>query len=297
MQDRRDPFDGAAAQDVSERPDRARPPSARRRGSGHERSRCARRCASTARSPTSEPQRERAAVEEGRHHAAGQRRPAGRPARRAASRQLPNAAWRSRNDAEQRRDHQAERRCGGPPGCVVVESSAWYSSGKSARREPSDVGQDRADIAARDVRDDVDVAGRRPRAGSTSGAGVDPDVGDVPEPDLVAAGVSISRSLRCSSGCGASPVHPDDHDLEDLLVLEQAADLEPGDQRRRGPAHVARLDHRLDSARVQVDLDLDRRLLGSAVDPRRARRRRRSVGERRPDLGAAWSRAPAESGP
>ena len=65
-----------------------------------------------------------------------------------------------------------------------------------------------------------------------------------------------------------------DPDVEDLLLLEQVADREPGDEDRRCAAHVARLDPVL-LRPLEVGLDLDRRLLGrrqharidDAVDP------------------------------
>ena len=46
------------------------------------------------------------------------------------------------------------------------------------------------------------------------------------------------------------------HDLEDLLLLEEVADLDAGQQRGRGPSDVAGLE--TDGGRlVEVDLDLD----------------------------------------
>ena len=74
-----------------------------------------------------------------------------------------------------------------------------------------------------------------------------------------------------------------DHDVEHLLLLEQAADLDARQQRRRRAAHVARLDP---VALRLGEVDLDRDASAPRPGARRAGRRRR---RRRPAAAASAS--------
>ena len=107
----------------------------------------------------------------------------------------------------------------------------------------------------------------------TFGLGADAHVRDLAERHLPAVGPvdqQVADVVEAVGGLGHAP----HHDLEDLLLLEQAADLDAREHRRRGPPHVAGLDaERLRPG--QVDLDLQRRLVASCCTGRRGRRRPR----------------------
>ena len=211
--------------------------------------------------PDQRAERQLGAVDQRRDHAADERdrQRSGTPAPRGAS--SGSAACSSRKiaiaAAMREREHPAGadllagRRPAAPPRGTRAGSS-------TLREAVLDVARDVADAAAADVGFDVEAARhrvaldrrpasarrarRRPRRG---GRGRRP-------------GVSISR-LRTSSTLRRVSGTPCTIDVEDLLLLEDAADLDALQQRGLRAAHVARLDAaalRL----VEVDLDLDVRL-------------------------------------
>ena len=97
-----------------------------------------------------------------------------------------------------------------------------------------------ADIAALHAGDDIEIA-RDVVVLDHLGRGRHPDVGDVAEPDVTAAGPieqEFTDVAHAVPSFGSAP-HPH---VEHLLLLEEAADVDPGEQRGGGAAHVARLD-------------------------------------------------------
>ena len=107
----------------------------------------------------------------------------------------------------------------------------------------------------------------------TVGVGAIADVGDVVDADVTAVRGVDHEVLDAGHGCPAVGRAPHG-DLEHLLLLEEASDLEPGEHRRRGAAHVAWLQA-VSLGLVEVDLDLDVGLVELACPSGRPRRRRR----------------------
>ena len=107
-------------------------------------------------------------------------------------------------------------------------SSARCSNGNAWRQLSRTSAATAPYAAAVDRGDDVDVArGGVPLDGR--GGRRDPDLGDVAEPDQAAR--RAGRRAGSGPGDAAAQLRRAPHDdLEDLLVLEQAADLEPGQQ-------------------------------------------------------------------
>ena len=93
----------------------------------------------------------------------------------------------------------------------------------------------------------------------------DAHVGDLAQTDVIAAR-SVDEQVLDVRDRHASPGPLHDH-LEDLLVLEDAADKEALNERGLSAAHVAGLDPGL-SGLGDVDLDLHVRLLGGQPDDR-----------------------------
>ena len=92
----------------------------------------------------------------------------------------------------------------------------------------------------------------------------DADVGDLAEPDEARVGRLDQQVLDAAQALAVLGRAPDD-DLEDLLLLEQVADLDARQQRGGGPPDVAGLE--ADRGRlVEVDLDLDGRLADGRGD-------------------------------
>src|SRR5713226_4497762 len=92
------------------------------------------------------------------------------------------------------------------------------------------------------------------------------DAGDIRQAHLL-AGPGINQEVldvvEVSAEFRASP----DHDVEHLLLLEQAAHRDAADQRRRVPAHVTGLET-VGPGFLEIDLDLDLLLLGLLLDLR-----------------------------
>ena len=101
----------------------------------------------------------------------------------------------------------------------------------------------------------------------------DADVGDLAEAHVAAVGPVDEQVAHRRLARGELRVALD-HDVEDLLLLEGAADEDALQQDRLGAAHVAGLDAVAPRA-IEVDLDAQRRLLPSGARSSRRRRRRR----------------------
>ena len=115
---------------------------------------------------------------------------------------------------------------------------------------------DRVGAATAHVHADVEVR-RDIRVLDHGRAGDDPNVGDVAKWNRRAArgldgepldGVDIVANLGCAPH----------HHVEDLLLFEQVAHGDAGQQRRRRSANLTGLDADLAGA-VEIDLDLERR--------------------------------------
>ena len=75
----------------------------------------------------------------------------------------------------------------------------------------------------------------------------------------------VEQKLLKDRGIVADLRRPPDHDLEDLLLLVEAADLEARHQRGRRAAHVTGLDA-VPLGRPEIDLDRQLGLLGALLD-------------------------------
>jgi hypothetical protein len=137
------------------------------------------------------------------------------------------------------------------------------------QREPDvvegglDVAHDRAETAARHAGGDVQAPGHVVVADDAERR-LDAHVGHVAELDLTAAG-HVDHQLADAGQAAAHPGRAPHHHVEDLLLLEQVADLDARQHGGGRPPHVARLD--ADLPRLgEVDLDLQGRLLDQALD-------------------------------
>src|SRR6476469_4771680 len=92
------------------------------------------------------------------------------------------------------------------------------------------------------------------------------DAGDIAKAHLC-AGVRIYQEVPDIVDFFADVRAPPDHPVEHLLFLEQAAHRDAADQCRRGPAYVTGLET-IDPGFLQIDLDVDRLLLGLRLDLR-----------------------------
>ena len=93
-----------------------------------------------------------------------------------------------------------------------------------------------------------------------------PDACDIGEAYL-RAGLGVDQQvLDIVEASADGPASPDHH-VEHLLLLEQAAHRDAADQRRRGAAHIARLQA-VGPGLLQINLDIDRLLLVLLLDLR-----------------------------
>src|SRR5215211_1287025 len=127
---------------------------------------------------------------------------------------------------------------------------------------PLHVAHNGAPTAAADVGCHIDIArdGLMPDDG-----GVRPDlyVCDVPQRHLPSVR-RVDGKLANTGQAGAGLWSPPHHDVEDLLLLEEASDLDPCHQRGRGATNLARLDP-VPLGRGEIDLHLQSRLLGGRL--------------------------------
>src|SRR5947209_7642893 len=99
-----------------------------------------------------------------------------------------------------------------------------------------------------------------------TGRGDDANPGNIAQAYLI-AGLAVDQQvldiIRISAKLRTSP----DHDVEHLLLLEQAADSDAADQRRSGTANIAGLEA-VCPGFIEVNFDIDRLLLGLWLDLR-----------------------------
>ena len=121
-----------------------------------------------------------------------------------------------------------------------------------------DVARDRVDVASADGDADVQ-ASEDAFTGDDALGGSDADVGHVPEVHLTAGGRVDQQVADAVQALSELRHAPDDH-VEDLLILEQAADQDARQERCGSAPDVPRLDAVL-LGLGKVHLDVERRLL------------------------------------
>ena len=203
-------------------------------------------------------QRQLRSVDHGRRHAPDQ---CEREADEQQRRQPPalESGLHQQEHADQRGDHSAQH----PALADLVSGRPLEHLGVVFQWEAGrgqaipDIRCHGTEIPAAHARHHVDVPGDRIPADHARGLG-DPHVGHLAEPDVAAARTvdqEVPHGIGVTSD-GRGALH---HDVEHLLLLEDAADQDALQQRRFGAPHVARLDRVLPCLR-QIDVDLERRL-------------------------------------
>jgi hypothetical protein len=169
--------------------------------------------------------------------------------------------------AERRGDREAERLpIGGAAGRIVPDHDRVILHRELQLSQPSPhVIGDGAQAATGRPGGDVD-APRNVDVPYDRWSGADPHVRHIAQRDLFAPR-GVDREVLDAGEVVADLRRSPHNDVEHLLIVEEAADLHARQEGGRRPAHVARHDtvaRRL----IEVDLDLERRLLGLGGDAR-----------------------------